>query len=60
MGGIFTDLIAIIRQAGRKDQQIWRGTLENILPSNRRVSLSPSIIVIGQVVDLAIMSSPHP
>jgi uroporphyrinogen III methyltransferase/synthase len=54
------DSIAIIRQAGRKDQQIWRGTLENILAQTAGVSLSPSIMVIGQVVDLAIMSSPPP
>jgi uroporphyrinogen III methyltransferase/synthase len=54
------DSIAIIRQAGRKEQQIWRGTLENILAQTVGVSLSPSIMVIGQVVDLAIMSSPRP
>lgn len=54
------DSIAIIQQAGGKEQQIWRSTLENICAQTMGVSLSPSIMVIGQVVDLAIMSSPLP
>lgn len=52
--------IAIIRDAGRRTQQIWRGTLENILAKTDRVSLSPSILMIGPVVDRAIMPSPLP
>jgi uroporphyrinogen III methyltransferase/synthase len=54
------DSIAIMRNAGRPDQQIWRGTLENILGKLDRQSLSPSIIVVGQVVDLAMMPSSRP
>ncbi|MUH00945.1 uroporphyrinogen-III C-methyltransferase, partial [Scytonema sp. UIC 10036] len=44
--------IAIIKWAATLQQQIWVGTLENILEQTSGVSLSPSVIVIGQVVEL--------
>ncbi len=44
--------IAIIRWAGTPQQEIWISTLENILEQTSGVSLSPVIIVIGEVVRL--------
>lgn len=44
--------IAIIRWAGTPDQQIWTAQLGNILEQTTELSLSPSVIVIGEVVGL--------
>lgn len=44
--------IAIIRAAGQAEQNIWQGTLDNIVDRTRGVSLSPAVIVIGAVVGL--------
>ncbi len=44
--------IAIIRWAGHLEQQIWVGTLEDIVQKTSRQSLSPAIITIGEVVRL--------
>ncbi|MEA5568433.1 uroporphyrinogen-III C-methyltransferase [Anabaena sp. UHCC 0399] len=44
--------IAIIRWAGTSQQQIWTGQLGNILEQTAGLSLSPSVIVIGEVVEL--------
>ncbi|MGF1514075.1 MAG: uroporphyrinogen-III C-methyltransferase [Elainellaceae cyanobacterium] len=44
--------IAIIRWAGQPQQQIWLGTLENIVQKTSRQRLSPAIMVIGEVVKL--------
>jgi uroporphyrinogen III methyltransferase/synthase len=55
-----TEPIAIVRDAGRPSQRIWRGTLGDILAGTARESLSPAIIVIGPVVERAIVSSPLP
>ncbi|MBN3873023.1 uroporphyrinogen-III C-methyltransferase [Nostoc sp. JL33] len=44
--------IAIIRWAGTPDQQIWIGQLGNILEQTTELSLSPAVIVIGEVVGL--------
>ena len=44
--------IAVIRWAGTPDQQVWVGELKNILTQTRGVSLSPVVIVIGEVVKL--------
>jgi uroporphyrinogen III methyltransferase/synthase len=44
--------IAIIRYAGRPQQQIWEGTLTDILTKTTNQSLSPCVIVIGEVVRL--------
>ncbi|WP_066380019.1 uroporphyrinogen-III C-methyltransferase [Anabaena sp. CA = ATCC 33047] len=45
--------IAIIRWAGTPQQQIWTGQLGNILEKTALVSLSPAVIVIGEVVGLS-------
>lgn len=44
--------IAIIRWAGQPQEQIWTGTLETILQQISRQSLSPCVIVVGEVVRL--------
>ncbi|MBE9200614.1 MULTISPECIES: uroporphyrinogen-III C-methyltransferase [unclassified Nodularia (in: cyanobacteria)] len=44
--------IAIIRWAGTPQQQIWTAELDNILEQTSGVSLSPVVIVIGEVVRL--------
>ncbi len=44
--------IAVIRYAGRDRQQIWEGTLANILEITANQSLSPCVIVVGEVVKL--------
>ncbi len=50
--------IAIIRSAGQPEQQIWTGTLGNIIQLTKGESLSPCIIVIGEVVRLREFLSP--
>jgi uroporphyrinogen III methyltransferase / synthase len=42
--------IAIVRWCGRTDQQVWTGTLTNIQSKLPEGSLSPSVIIIGEVV----------
>jgi uroporphyrinogen III methyltransferase / synthase len=44
--------IAIIRWAGTPQQQIWTAQLGNILEQTTALSLSPTVIVIGEVVGL--------
>ncbi|AFZ25029.1 uroporphyrin-III C-methyltransferase [Cylindrospermum stagnale PCC 7417] len=44
--------IAIIRWAGTPSQQIWTGVLGNILEQTASLSLSPVVIVVGEVVGL--------
>ena len=44
--------IAIIRDCGRPEQQIWLGTLSDIVQQTAGESLSPCVIVIGEVVRL--------
>jgi uroporphyrin-III C-methyltransferase len=44
--------IAIIRWAGTPNQKIWTGELGNILQQTADLSLSPAVIVIGEVVRL--------
>jgi len=44
--------IAIIRDCGRPEQQIWLGTLFNIVQQTAGQSLSPCVMVIGEVVRL--------
>jgi uroporphyrin-III C-methyltransferase len=44
--------IAIIRWAGQPQQQLWTGTLGSILRQTEHQSLSPAVIVIGEVVAL--------
>jgi len=47
--------IAIIRESSRPQQQVWMGTLTDILIKVAGVSLSPCVIVIGKVVQLHTM-----
>jgi len=42
--------IAIIKNAGRDNQQIWLGQLDNIVAQTVDISLSPCVIVIGKIV----------
>jgi len=44
--------IAIIRDCSRPEQQIWIGTLSDIVQQTTGESLSPCVIVIGEVVRL--------
>lgn len=44
--------IAIIRAAGCPQQQVWVGTLANIVEQTAGISLSPTVIVVGEVVEL--------
>ncbi|NJN37869.1 MAG: uroporphyrinogen-III C-methyltransferase [Acaryochloridaceae cyanobacterium CSU_3_4] len=44
--------IAIIRQGGWQEQQVWTGTLADILSQTQGESLSPCVIVVGEVVTL--------
>jgi uroporphyrin-III C-methyltransferase len=44
--------IAIIRWAGQPQQQIWTGTLGSIVRQTEHLSLSPAVIVIGEIVGL--------
>lgn len=44
--------VAVIRWAGCPQQQIWTAQLENIIEQTAGVSLSPVVIVIGEVVKL--------
>ncbi|MEX0269351.1 uroporphyrinogen-III C-methyltransferase [Leptolyngbyaceae cyanobacterium UHCC 1019] len=50
--------IAVIRWAGRAEQQIWEGTLGNILVETANQSLAPCVIVIGEVVKLRSLLQP--
>ena len=51
--------IAIIRHCGRPRQQIFQGTLTDIVEITAEISLSPAVIVIGKVVQLSNQNS-HP
>ncbi|MGK7874604.1 MAG: uroporphyrinogen-III C-methyltransferase [Xenococcaceae cyanobacterium] len=44
--------VAIIRNCGRREQQVWIGTLADIVDQTAGISLSPAVIVIGKVVRL--------
>ncbi|MEL6578943.1 MAG: uroporphyrinogen-III C-methyltransferase [Cyanobacteria bacterium J06621_12] len=45
--------VAIIRHCGRPQQQIFWGTLTDIVEKTQSISLSPAVIVIGKVVQLS-------
>ena len=45
--------IAIIRNCGRVDREIFWGTLSDIVEKTAGIALSPAIIVIGKVVQLS-------
>ena len=42
--------IAIVRWCGRADQQVWTGTLTDIQSKLPEGSLSPAVIIVGEVV----------
>ena len=44
--------VAIVRWAGTVQQQVWTAPLENIVAQTAGISLSPAVIVIGEVVGL--------
>ncbi len=44
--------VAIIRWAGRPQQEIWTGTLATILDKTAGISLSPTVTIVGEVVGL--------
>ncbi|WP_413165242.1 uroporphyrinogen-III C-methyltransferase [Capilliphycus salinus ALCB114379] len=44
--------IAIIREGGRPQQQVWVGTISDIIEKTAKFSLSPCVIVVGEVVNL--------
>ncbi|AFY78797.1 uroporphyrin-III C-methyltransferase [Pleurocapsa sp. PCC 7327] len=48
--------IAIIRNGGRREQQVWIGTLADIVDRIAGMSLSPAVIVIGKVINLRKMT----
>ena len=52
--------VAIITESGRSQQRLWRGTLGDIVSKTENTILSPCIIIIGQVVNLASMPIPSP
>ncbi len=45
--------IAIIKNCGFPEQEIWLGTLNNILNKTKNIKLSPSVIIMGEVVKLS-------
>ena len=49
--------IAIIKNSGRPDQQVWMGTLADIVEKTDGINLSPSVIVIGAVINLRTMAT---
>jgi uroporphyrinogen III methyltransferase/synthase len=49
--------IAIIKNSGRTDQQVWMGTLADIVEKTDGINLSPSVIVIGAVINLRTMAT---
>jgi uroporphyrin-III C-methyltransferase len=51
-GRLPTTSIAIIRWAGQPQQYIWEGTLADIVKKTAGESLSPCVMVIGEVVKL--------
>jgi uroporphyrin-III C-methyltransferase len=51
-GRSYSTPIAIIRWAGTPNQEIWTASLGNILTQTAGLSLSPVVIVIGEVVGL--------
>ena len=44
--------IAVIRGCGRPEQEVWVGTLKDIVAQTTSVSLSPAVFAIGEVVGL--------
>jgi uroporphyrinogen III methyltransferase/synthase len=51
--------MAVIRQAGQVDQQVWQGILGQLPQDLAHVQLAPAVIVVGEVVDLRSQIQPH-
>jgi uroporphyrinogen III methyltransferase/synthase len=51
--------ISIIRHCGRPQQQVYWGTLTDIVDKTAEISISPAVIVIGEVVQLSNQNSPQ-
>jgi len=47
--------IAIIKSAGTEEQKVWVSTLETIVETTQNIKLSPSVMVIGEVVNLRLL-----
>ena len=41
--------VAIVKNGGRDNQEVWKGSLSSIVNMTRDISLSPCIIIIGKV-----------
>lgn len=54
------EAIAIIKAAGTLQQQVWQGTLEDIVAKTSGMYLSPAVIVIGKVIEAQFMSESLP
>ena len=53
-----SEAIAIIHNAGGRQQQVWCGTLAGIVEQTAGITLSPAVMVVGKVVNLrSIMQS---
>jgi uroporphyrinogen III methyltransferase / synthase len=51
--------ISIIRHCGRPQQQVYWGTLTDIVDKTAEISISPAVIVIGEVVQFSNQNSPQ-
>lgn len=49
--------VAVIRWGGRPDQQVWRGSLDDILEQTAGESLSPAVVVVGEVARLQLRAA---
>jgi uroporphyrinogen III methyltransferase / synthase len=52
--------VAIVRNCSRSDRQVWFGSLNDIVTKTEGVSLSPCVIIIGEVVGLKTISKTMP
>ncbi len=55
-----TTPIAIIKNAGRINQETWHGSLADMVEKTQGCDLSPAIVIIGSVADYSLVSSPPP
>lgn len=51
--------VAIVRYCGRPQQQVFWGTLTDIVAKTAEISLSPAVIIIGRVLQLADRNIAH-
>lgn len=43
--------VAVIQNAGLPSMRVWRGTAESIVSATAGASLSPCIVVVGDIVE---------